>query len=122
MQFALKKTIKHLTLFAIIGLLAGCQSFKFPGVYKINIQQGNIITQEMIDQLQPGMTKRQVRYIMGNPMVQDTFNPDRWDYIYSMKTAGGDETKERVSIFFENDKLTGFNGDYIPSSVQPAAE
>lgn len=122
MQFALIKAIKHLTIFALIGLLVGCQSFRFPGVHKINIQQGNIITQDMIDQLQPGMSKRQVRYIMGNPLIQDTFNPDRWDYFYSMKTARGDETKERVSIFFEGDKLTGFNGDYTPTSAQPASE
>ena len=118
----MQKALKHLTVLAAVAMLAGCQYFKFPGVYKINIQQGNIITQDMIDDLKPGMTKRQVRYIMGNPLIQDTFNPNRWDYFFSMKLADGTETKETVSIFFKDDKLESFSGDYIPSAVQGSAE
>lgn len=118
----MQKALKHLTVAVAVALLAGCQYFKFPGVYKINIQQGNIITQDMIDDLAPGMTKRQVRYVMGNPLIQDTFNPDRWDYFYSLKRPDGSEQKEKVSIFFKEDKLVSFSGDYIPSSAQSAAE
>lgn len=114
----MQKALKHLTIVVAITMLAGCQYFKFPGVYKIDIQQGNIITQDMIDDLKPGMTKRQVRYIMGNPLIQDTFNPNRWDYFYSLKKADGSETKEKVSILFENDKLVSFSGDYIPTAAQ----
>ena len=76
-----------------IAALAGCS---FPGVYKIDIQQGNVVTQDMIDQLRPGMTQRQVRFIMGNPLVADTFHPNRWDYIYSMQPGGGERQQERV--------------------------
>ncbi|NIB44612.1 outer membrane protein assembly factor BamE [Pseudomaricurvus alkylphenolicus] len=105
-------------LLALAGLLTlgGCQYFQFPGVHKINIQQGNIVTQDMVDQLKPGMTRRQVRFVMGTPLVQDTFSPDRWDYFYSMVPARGEPTKERISIYFKDDKLTHFTGDFAPSA------
>lgn len=77
---------------ALAGLLAlaGCS---FPGVYKIDIQQGNVVTQDMIDQLRPGMTRRQVRFIMGNPLIQDTFNTNRWDYLYSLQPGAVNVSK-----------------------------
>ena len=99
---------------ALAGLLAlaGCS---FPGVYKIDIQQGNVVTQDMIDQLRPGMTRRQVRFIMGNPLLQDTFNTNRWDYLYSLQPGGGKRQQERMSIFFnENDQLVNLAGDFMP--------
>ena len=106
---------KHLlTSFTFVGLLAlaGCS---FPGVYKIDIQQGNVVTQDMIDQLRPGMTRRQVRFIMGNPLLVDTFHPNRWDYLYSLQPGGGERQQERISIFFNgNDQLAGLNGDFMP--------
>lgn len=120
MQITLQKTVKPLFLAIALILLAGCQYLKFPGVYKMNIQQGNIITQDMVNQLEPGMTKRQVRYVMGNPLIQDTFNPDRWDYFYSLTDARQNFTKERMTIYFENDQLVGFNGDYLPGNSQQA--
>lgn len=109
--------VQRLFLVTSLLLLAGCQYFQFPGVYKIDIQQGNIITQEMIDQLKPGMTKRQVRYVMGTPLIEDTFNPNRWDYYYSMAPGKAEAVKERVSIFFEGDHLTHFQGDYSPTGA-----
>jgi len=96
-------------------LLSGCgsvTSFAFPGVYRLNIPQGNIITQEMVDQLRPGLTKRQVNFIMGTPLVKDTFDQDRWDYLYSFQPGGGERVQERLTVFFENDQLTHFFGDY----------
>lgn len=103
-----------LTSFTFVGLLAlaGCS---FPGVYKIDIQQGNVVTQDMIDQLRPGMTRRQVRFIMGNPLIQDTFHPNRWDYLYSLQPGGGQRQQERMSVFFnENDQLANLSGDFMP--------
>jgi outer membrane protein assembly factor BamE len=106
---------KHLlTSLTFVGLLAlaGCS---FPGVYKIDIQQGNVVTQDMIDQLRPGMTRRQVRFIMGNPMLVDTFHPNRWDYLYSMQQGGARRQQERVSVFFnEQDQLASLAGDFMP--------
>lgn len=106
---------KHLlTSLTIVGLLAlaGCS---FPGVYKIDIQQGNVVTQDMIDQLKPGMTRRQVRFIMGNPLIVDTFHPNRWDYLYSMMPGGAARQQERVSLLFnDNDQLASLAGDFMP--------
>ena len=103
-----------LTSLTVVGLLAlaGCS---FPGVYKIDIQQGNVVTQDMIDQLKPGMTRRQVRFIMGNPMITDTFHANRWDYLYSIQPGGRQRLQERVSIIFDaNDQLAGLSGDFMP--------
>lgn len=101
----------------LLPLISSCNIF--PGVYKLEIQQGNIIEQEMIDSLKPGMTRRQVRYIMGTPLVVDSFNPDRWDYYYSIRTSENEFREERVSLLFEGDELVGFSGDYLPGSVNP---
>jgi len=96
-------------------LLSGCgsvSSFSFPGVYRLDIPQGNIITQEMVDQLRPGLTKNQVIFILGTPLVRDTFHQDRWDYIYSFQPGGGERAQERLTVFFENNQLTHFEGDF----------
>jgi outer membrane protein assembly factor BamE len=103
-----------LTSFTFVGLLAlaGCS---FPGVYKIDIQQGNVVTQDMIDQLRPGMTRRQVRFIMGNPLLTDTFHADRWDYLYSLQPGGGERQQERISVIFNpDDQLVSLAGDFMP--------
>lgn len=103
-------------------LLAGCA---FPGVYRIDIPQGNIITQEMIDQLRPGLTKRQVTFILGTPLIRDTFDQDRWDYLYSYQPGGGERVQERITVFFdENGELTHFEGDFeqTPENLQFPAQ
>lgn len=110
----MQKTKLLLTSLSLTGLLAlaGCS---FPGVYKIDIQQGNVVTQDMIDQLRPGMTRRQVRFIMGNPLITDTFHANRWDYLYSIQPGGGQRLQERVSVNFNaDDQLVGLSGDFMP--------
>ncbi|GAB3371025.1 outer membrane protein assembly factor BamE [Azotobacter armeniacus] len=110
----MQNTKLMLTSLPLVGLLAlaGCT---IPGVYKIDIQQGNVVTQDMIDQLRPGMTRRQVRFVMGSPLITDTFHPDRWDYLYSIKPGGGQRLQERVSLVFDsNDLLVGLAGDFLP--------
>ncbi len=98
--------------FAGLVALAGCS---FPGVYKVDIQQGNVVTQDMIDQLRPGMTRQQVRFIMGNPLITDTFHANRWDYLYSIQPGGSPRQQERVSLVFNaNDQLAGLAGDFMP--------
>ena len=106
----------------LLGTLGACSLPRpqFPGVYKIDIQQGNIITQEMIDQLRPGMTKRQVIFVMGTPLVRDPFHQDRWDYVYSYQPGGGIRGQEKVTMYFENDQLTHFTGDYKPTEENSA--
>ena len=110
----MQKTKLLLTSLTLTGLLAlaGCS---FPGVYKIDIQQGNVVTQDMIDQLRPGMTRKQVRFIMGNPLLTDTFHANRWDYLYSIQPGGGQRLQERVSVNFgAEDQLVGLSGDFMP--------
>jgi len=94
-------------------LLSGCSGF--PGVYKFDIPQGNVVTQDMVDQLRPGMTPSQVRFVMGTPLVTDTFHEGRWDYIYQMKNASdGSVERERISLFFQDGKLSSLSGDFRP--------
>lgn len=111
---------RALLLLSLLSLSACGSGLGFPGVYKIGISQGNIITQEMIDQLRPGMTKRQVMFVMGTPLVRDPFNQDRWDYVYNYQPGGGERGQERVTVLFENDELVSFNGDFSPSPAPEA--
>lgn len=108
MQKALMLSLTTLSLL----VTGGCSYLKFPGVYTLDIQQGNIITQEMVDQLKPGMTKPQVRFVLGTPLVADTFNPNRWDYYYSLKDTNDKITKEKLTVFFDGDVLSSFSGDF----------
>ncbi|MCB1875209.1 MAG: outer membrane protein assembly factor BamE [Chromatiales bacterium] len=100
--------------------LAGCSSTvdaimeKLP-VYKIDVQQGNVVTQEAVDRLRPGMEKRQVRFLLGTPLLEDVFHDDRWDYYYSFKPGGEDPSHERLSVFFEDDRLVRLSGDFMPN-------
>lgn len=87
-----------------------------PWLYKIDIEQGNIVDQSMVDQLRPNMTKRQVLFIMGTPMVSDMFHEKRWDYIYSKAPSGEDRVQKRISLFFNGENLIGIQGDFHPSS------
>ncbi len=113
--------IKTFTSVAILTLvLTGCSGF--PGVYKIDIPQGNIVTQEMVDKLRPGMTKKQVRFVMGTPLVEDSFNADRWDYVYTLKDTDGSFTRERLTLQFTDDRLSGLGGDFRPGSASEPAQ
>ena len=106
-----------------IACLSACSAVGFPGVYRIDVEQGNIVTQEMADQLKPGMSKRQVRFILGTPLIEDSFNHNRWDYKY-VKRNGLDVLDEsRLTVVFEEDSLVEVDGDYLPPAWggEPAA-
>ena len=107
------------TLLLALSLLGGCG---WPRVHKVVVQQGNVITQEMIDKLKPGMTRTQVAYIMGEPVVRNTFNDSRWDYVYSLENPGQYEVNSTVSLFFENERLSHFVGDLAPTSAKPESD
>lgn len=102
--------MKKLMALVLAGSLfaAGCS---FPGVYKMRVPQGNIVKQDMLDQLEVGMTKRQVRFIMGTPMVTDTFNDQRWDYIFQVQYGKQTLIEERIAVIFENDKMVSVEGE-----------
>jgi len=121
----MKFVVNKISICTIALALSACGNFgsiDFPGVYKIGIPQGNIITQEMVDQLRPGMTKRQVIFVMGTPLVRDPYHQDRWDYVYNYQPGGGVRGQERISVFFVNDELVNFTGDFVPSSAAAEAE
>jgi outer membrane protein assembly factor BamE len=116
----MKRLTQQILLISLCSTLLACNnigSMDFPGVYKISIPQGNVITQDMVDQLRPGMSKRQVTFVMGTPLVRDPFHQDRWDYIYSFQPGGGERGQERISVFFVDDQLVSFEGDFVPSEL-----
>ena len=77
---------KRLTiLLTCVLLLAGCSGLRFPGVYRVDIEQGNIVTDDMVARLKAGMTESQVRYVMGTPQLTDPFEPGRWVYAYRLR-------------------------------------
>ncbi len=101
-------TKSNLALGALIGavILSGC-------VYKIEIQQGNFVTQDMVSQLKPGMTKEQVRLVLGTPLLSDIFHSERWDYAYRREDRAGKREQRNLVVFFEDGKLARLDGDIV---------
>ena len=91
--------------------------------YRMEIQQGNFITQEMLSQLRPGMTRDQVRFVLGSPLIVDLFHADRWDYVFqrALEYNKGFEQR-RVTVFFDKDKLARIDGDVVPAAASGAAD
>jgi outer membrane protein assembly factor BamE len=108
-------------LFVLCELSACGSSLPVIKPYKLDIQQGNVVTSKMLLQLKPGMTKSQVRYIMGTPLIVDSFHKDRWDYFYQMRQAGKVIEQRRVILDFEKDALTRIRGDVVPQGTSGAA-
>ncbi len=117
MSSKLFRSIRTVALLAGLSLLSACSNLEFPWVYRINIDQGNIITQEMVDQLKPGLTRDQVKFIMGSPLVIDPFHPDRWDYVYTLRKGDGTRKRDQLSVFFKDDLLVSLNGDFVPAAA-----
>lgn len=108
---------------ALVLLLAGCKQVPvLPSLtpYKIDIQQGNHVTQEMVEKLKPGMSRAQVRFLLGTPLVVDPFRNDRWDYVYLYYKAGELTEQRRVSVIFEDDKLKRVDGDVVAAARDSA--
>ena len=121
------QAIVSILLFALV--IAGCSSeprlptladlpsvADLPFVHKVDVQQGNVVTQDMLAQLSPQMDKKKVLFIMGSPIVQDTFNNTRWDYIYTFTPGGGRTERRLVTLYFVDDKLDHIEGDIVPAS------
>ncbi|CAN0072997.1 unnamed protein product [Phaeothamnion confervicola] len=84
--------------------------------YRIDIQQGNFLSQETVSQLKKGMTREQVRFVLGTPLVTDIFHPDRWDYVYYRELQDGKTDRRNISVFFEQDRLARVSGDVTPAA------
>jgi len=87
------------------------------GVYKLDINQGNYLSQDMVDKLKVGQTRQQVRTILGTPLVTNAFRPDRWDYVYEYKRQGRPLEHRTFTVYFVDDKLARWEGDEMPPSV-----
>jgi outer membrane protein assembly factor BamE len=82
--------------------------------YRPDVQQGNFISQEMVDQLRIGMTPAQVRFVLGTPLLTDIFHADRWDYPFRLQKGNGEIISSRVTVHFENDRLARIEGGSLP--------
>ena len=97
-------------LLPFVVFISAC-SAKMPDIYRLDIQQGNVLDAPMLARLSPGMEKRQVRFILGTPMIIDTFNQGRWDYVYTYSQGGTEIEQRQVTLFFEDDRLVRVEGD-----------
>jgi outer membrane protein assembly factor BamE len=94
---------------------------KIPRVYKLSVQQGNVITQEMVDRLKPGMTRNQVEFVMGKPVLRDPFNDDQWVYVYSLEVPDYFTQTFKMVLAFDGDTLATITGDYVPQEADAEA-
>lgn len=113
------------TLFLALALwsITACSFVGFPGVYRINVEQGNILDTEKIEQLEIGMSRRQVRFIMGTPLLEDSFNQDRWDYTHVIRNGQDLILEEQLTLYFDGDTLASMEGDILETlAAQAEAE
>lgn len=107
------RTLAAIVLCTLV--VASCAGLR---VYRLTVQQGNVITQEMVDSLKPGMSPDQVAYIMGEPVIKNPFDDDRWDYVYTLRVPGYVDEQVKMSLFFTDGVLSHFTGDFKPSDAQ----
>ncbi|HLQ27038.1 MAG TPA: outer membrane protein assembly factor BamE [Acidiferrobacterales bacterium] len=97
-------------------LLSGCIS-----IYKTDINQGNILTPQLVENLKLGMNKQQVRFLLGTPSIADPFHPERWDYIYSEQKGGSRRVQHKLKLIFKDDKLISLEQDPNPAPPRVGA-
>lgn len=116
-----------ITVVVAAALLAGCTTMdrttgdlidSAPFVYKPEVVQGNFISSEQVAALRPGMTRLQVRDILGTPLLQSIFRSDRWDYVFTLKRKGIKPQHYHLAVFFDGDKLVRTEGDEMPSETE----
>jgi outer membrane protein assembly factor BamE len=110
--------MQKLLILLVVLALAGCkQAPELPAMispYRIDIQQGNAVTQQMVAKLKVGMTRAQVRFALGSPLIVDPFHTDRWDYVYTYQKQGKETQHRRITVIFDDDKLLRIEGDVVP--------
>jgi len=120
------KPAKFTSLIALLAavLLGGCARVQVPtpGVYKLDIQQGNVVTEDMLARLRPGMEKRKVRFLLGTPIIVDAFSPDRWNYLYTFQKGGHKREQRHIVVLFEDDRLASVEGDVVSALMRKNPE
>ncbi|WP_166263246.1 outer membrane protein assembly factor BamE [Marinobacter caseinilyticus] len=91
-------------------MMAGCA---FPGVYKINVQQGNILSEEELTQLEKGMSRQQVQSVLGSPIMLNPVDPTREYYVYTFQRGGGDIKEQRVIVYYENERFSHYEANLL---------
>jgi len=105
----------------LIPLLTAAALASTGCIYKLDVQQGNVVTQESVAKLKKGMTKSEVRNALGTPLLMDPFHGNRWDYYFSTQVKGRLNDRTRFSVFFENDRLVSITGDIKAANASSAA-
>jgi outer membrane protein assembly factor BamE len=101
----------HIMAVAVAVFLAACSGGFRLSPYRIDVRQGNMVTQEMVAKLRPGMTMDQVRFVLGTPLITDIFHADRWDYVYRFQPGLGEVVERKITVFFADGKLVRVAGD-----------
>lgn len=109
----MQKHLRTITLSFVLISVGLIQACSFPGVFKINVQQGNIITQEMLDTLKPGMTQKQVHFVLGKPVLENTFDSTLENYVYSYQKAGGEILQQTIKIYYADDLFIRYEGTLL---------
>ncbi|MGA0572233.1 outer membrane protein assembly factor BamE [Variovorax sp. VNK109] len=86
--------------------------------YKVEVVQGNFVSKEQVNALRPGLTRNQVRDVLGSPLLSSVFHNDRWDYVFTIRRQGVDPQARRLTVFFKGDELDRFEGDEMPSEAE----
>ena len=104
--------MRFITAILLAVLVSGC-------IYRIDVQQGNYVTQDLVDRLKPGMTKAEVKQLLGTPLLSDAFHGNRWDYYFSNVAGRGGSESAKLTVFFENEKMVSFTGGGRPAGASP---
>lgn len=121
-----RRCVYVLVTLSMGGLLAACGSFNSASrsivssitPYKVDVVQGNFVSKEQVSALQPGMSRQQVREIMGTPLVTSVFHSDRWEYVFTLKRAGLDPQTRKLTVFFDGEQFARAEGDEMPSESE----
>lgn len=106
---------KILIILTTLAALSGAGCGYFPGVYKIDIAQGNFVTRDMLGQLQPGMTEEQVRYVLGVPTLKDPFTPNVWYYLMSYRPGNQEPITQEIVVYFNGSSYSHYEGQVADS-------
>ena len=114
--------MKSILSLAVAISVAACSWVPNISPHRMEIQQGNFVSQEMVAQLKPGMSKDQVKFILGTPLIADVFHADRWDYVFTRLRSNSRELEQRrIAVYFEDGKLKRVDGDVVASGDAPGA-
>jgi len=108
------------SVLALAASISACSTLRFPGVFRIDIGQGNIISEGAREKLKLGMTPRQVEYVLGSPVIKDPLHPDRWDYVYNYESGKGGFVENRLTLYFDSERLQKIDDSQFkdPDAVQ----